>query len=630
LNNIFRKYYSVILSLIVFVIYLITLAPSVIQIDSGELAAVQILAGIAHPTGYPLFTIVGYLFSKLPIFTSKIFQMNLLAALWCVLALIFFTKNLELVFKIIEYDLLNQRKRKNKNFKNNELVNQFNKDEIIYGSVFALILLAFSRTYWNQSVSVEVYSLQIFLMLVIIYFILDSILHTKKHAWLKVAAALALGFANHMTTLLLLPGLAFLFFNKEGFNKNAIKTILKMLLLFFALLIVIYSYLPLRAASNPILNWGNPVDWEKFWRHFTGKQYQVWMFSSVDAAKLQLLKYLNNLPLEFSYLGLALAIIGFFHIRNLSRKIFIYFLINFLFTLFYVINYNIHDLDSYFLLSYITLSLTLPFAFNFLKKKNLNSKIISGIFIIAILWEFIPNFNFTNQSNNYAFADYTKTILSNADSSAVILSYQWDYFVSPSYYFRFVENFRKDVAVVDKELLRRSWYYNQLNRNYPFLLKNIKSTVKNFRMALRPFESGKKYNSILLEKYYREIISGIIAGNIQKHSIYLLPEMVDNELRKKEFILPAGYTIAPYYYCYKVVKVGKYLEEPMNIEAFRFPAKENYYLKFIRKISAEMLLKRAIYELQFNKREKAKYFVNKAVEFFNGFRLPPALKALLN
>ena len=68
------KYYSLIAGLLVAIVYLFTIAPSVIQIDSGELAAVQTTLGIAHPTGYPLFTIIGYLFLKLPLpfhLTSK-------------------------------------------------------------------------------------------------------------------------------------------------------------------------------------------------------------------------------------------------------------------------------------------------------------------------------------------------------------------------------------------------------------------------------------------------------------------------------------------------------------------------------------------------------------------------------
>ena len=58
--NFSRKYFYLLTAFFVFVVYLFTIAPSVVQIDSGELAAVQITLGIAHPTGYPLFTIIGY------------------------------------------------------------------------------------------------------------------------------------------------------------------------------------------------------------------------------------------------------------------------------------------------------------------------------------------------------------------------------------------------------------------------------------------------------------------------------------------------------------------------------------------------------------------------------------------
>ena len=45
-----RKYFAELTGLVVFAVYLITLAPSVVQIDSCELAAVQSTLGIAHPT----------------------------------------------------------------------------------------------------------------------------------------------------------------------------------------------------------------------------------------------------------------------------------------------------------------------------------------------------------------------------------------------------------------------------------------------------------------------------------------------------------------------------------------------------------------------------------------------------
>ena len=78
-----KNYLYVLTGFFVFIIYLITIAPSVVQIDSGELAAVQATLGIAHPTGYPLFTIIGYIFSLIPLPFTKIYQLNLLAAVFC-------------------------------------------------------------------------------------------------------------------------------------------------------------------------------------------------------------------------------------------------------------------------------------------------------------------------------------------------------------------------------------------------------------------------------------------------------------------------------------------------------------------------------------------------------------------
>ena len=74
--------------LITFIVYCFTLAPSVVHIDSGELAAVQATLGIAHPTGYPIFTIIGHAFLRLPIPGTVIFRLNLLCAVWCSLGVV--------------------------------------------------------------------------------------------------------------------------------------------------------------------------------------------------------------------------------------------------------------------------------------------------------------------------------------------------------------------------------------------------------------------------------------------------------------------------------------------------------------------------------------------------------------
>ncbi len=85
--------------LVTFAVFIKTLAPTVWFIDSGELAAVASTLGIAHPTGYPLFTLIGHLFSILPISKSEVYNLNLMSAFFCSLASFMFVFFLNYVLK---------------------------------------------------------------------------------------------------------------------------------------------------------------------------------------------------------------------------------------------------------------------------------------------------------------------------------------------------------------------------------------------------------------------------------------------------------------------------------------------------------------------------------------------------
>jgi len=66
--------------LISFAVYCLTLSRTVLFIDSGELAWVSASLGIAHPTGYPLYTLLSHLFTFIP-FVEPIVRVNLFSAL---------------------------------------------------------------------------------------------------------------------------------------------------------------------------------------------------------------------------------------------------------------------------------------------------------------------------------------------------------------------------------------------------------------------------------------------------------------------------------------------------------------------------------------------------------------------
>jgi hypothetical protein len=618
-----KKYSASITALLVFIIYLFTLAPSVVQIDSGELAAVQKTLGVAHPTGYPLFTILGFIFLKIPMPFTDIYKANLLAALWCALGIYFFIKSAQLVLQNARQEM-QDKKTKNKKTQLTEPA-QNDLIKIILPSVAGGFILAFSKTFWMQSTSVEVYSLQIFLFNLITFSALSAFYNEKdkiRH-WIFVAIALALGFSNHMTTLLILPLIAVLFFGKEKFNPSAVKKIGIMLAVFFPILILFYLYLPLRASSNPAINWGNVINGENFWRHFTGKQYQVWLFSSFDSAKKQLTYFLDNLPSEFVYLGLIIAIIGIFSSYRYSKKIFAAFLLTFIFSVFYSINYDIVDIDSYFLLSYIMLGFFC--VFGFLKIATMIKSqpgVILSICILPIFLEAAVTFGKVDQSGNYTFEDYTLTILNNADPNSVIFLYQWDYFISPSYYFQYAEGKRKDIAIIDKELLRRSWYYNQMNRNYPAIIKNIKPEINGFLEALKPFERDQQFDSALLEKYYREIMTKLISENAGSRSVYIGLELFQGEMQRGEFSLPQGYQLVPDLCVLKVVKGKDYVPAKDPNFIIRPPKNKNKYTDNILNFVCSSLVYRAQYELVYNKKERAKLYIDKIKKDYPGFRIP--------
>lgn len=633
-NILTQKYLPIIISIFVFVIYLFTMAPSVIQIDSGELAAVQATLGIAHPTGYPLFTMIGYLFLQIPIPATTIFKSNLLAAVWCSLGILFFVKSVLLILTHNTNERTIDKKLKTKSFKIIE-TNDSNNNLILLSAIVGGLFLAFSKTYWMQSTSVEVYSLQILLFTLIIFAALKRFYSDKNSlfSWVWVGFSLAFGFANHMTTLLTLPFVGILFFWKEGFTKNGFTKIGLTFITSLPILILLYSYLPIRALTNPEINWGNTINWENFLRHITGKQYQVWLFSSTEAAKKQLTYFLENLISEFTIAGIILALTGLIFAFKKSKRLAALITFSFVAALLYSINYDIVDIDSYFLFNYILLAILISIGFYYLiltiNNRLKPKKLVLSTFTILGLLPLIVNFNSVNQSDQFTFEDYTKAILNSVEKNSIIFSYQWDYFISASYYFQYSENYRKDVAVIDKELLRRSWYFNQLRRSHPDVIDNINYEVKQFLEALKPFERSENFNSNLLEARYREVMTNLVSKN-SNLNFYIGLELFANEMQKGEFSLPKGYQIVPHLLLFKAVQGNEYIPAPEADFVIRFSGNDNRYIQFIKDTIGRMLSYRILYEINWNKLDKATAYYKKLRTLVPEFEIPDQIKKVMD
>jgi len=516
---------GLLVALLALAVYLKTLAPSVTFIDSGELAAVACTLGIAHPTGYPLFTLIGWVFSRLPIAAEEIVRLNIMAAVFCAAGVFVFYQLMHLLLGIV--------------FKA--------KGDTTTGplaaSAGASLLLAFSETYWSQATSIEVYSLHVFcLSLVLLCFIKANYYQrspenasagtrvlTELSWWMLFAFTLGLAFTNHMTTILLAPGLLYLYFAVQGGGKESWRRIFRLGGPFLIGLSV-YLYLPVRASKGAVLNWGNPVTLERFMWHLSGKQFRVWLFSSTEAAGKQLSYFIDSLPHEFAYIGVILALVGAIALFRKNMKLAIGALLLFLSCVLYSINYDIHDIDSYFLLAYFCIALWSGFAllqvYTWAKGKGFSHRrVVVAVLIVACLAPVYVHYQKNDESPNYLVEDYTKNMFASVAPNALVISYQWDFWVSASYYYQIVKGVRPDIAVVDKELLRRSWYFLQLEHRYPWLIQQSKPEVDAFNQELYKFEHDLPYNPAVIQSRYVEMIRSFASKSMVSRPVYVTPEI---------------------------------------------------------------------------------------------------------
>jgi hypothetical protein len=624
--------------LVPLIVYIITLAPTVTFIDSGELAAVCIKLGVAHPTGYPLFTILGNLFSKLPI-GEEIYRLNVMCAVISSLTtLIFFNllvftltglKLNTIAFKPAEKEKKAKAQKEKTSAKEKE--KKLSPLAVYFVSLSASLILAFSTTFWNTATAIEVYSLHTLFIVSIIYMLLkagnslgqqhDTFFKREKY-WLGFAFVLGLSFTNHLSTIFLSVGCLYLYLSLNGFNKESFTRIGYMAIPFI-LGLTVYFYLPLRA-DNPVLAWGDPGSWENFYRHVSGKQFSVWMFTSSENAGKQLSYFMKSFPKEFVYLPLLAAVAGLFALYGRNKRLFIFTVLLFVFNVLYAINYDIYDIDSYFLLAYITCSIWIGYGLYFIVSRvKENYVTVSAATLLIAALPLTQNFKQNNESDNYYVQDYTMNVFASAPKNAIILSSQWDFWVSASIYYQYVKDVRPDIAVIDKELLRKSWYLKHLEKHYPDIYEKSKAEFEAYKFELIKFENQtERYTQPKTEADRQDLM------RIQTAFANLLNSMVDKNYGVRDFFTTfeieqaqqerfgKDYKRVPEGLLIKYSKDTGFDNYPEPKFSYRIANIDDYHHGFINNAYYSAFLSRANYLMNFSKYAEAEALINKAIEVY--------------
>lgn len=521
-----------------FLVYTSTICPTISFTDCGELATVAVTLGIAHPTGYPLFTLLERVAVMLYWGRDAIVGLNLFGALLtaCAVSLFFKTSMV----------LLDARRT----FSSQPRQKEASRRKRIMSAALGSLVVAFSSTFWSQSAAIEVYALQLVLFLLSVWTFVKGVEEqiseegSLSRYLVLFGFILGLSFANHMTTNLLAPAFLFLYFKTFGSSRASFGRIV-MLALPFLLGLSIYLYLPIRAAIHPPLDWGHPVPFERFAWHFTGKQYRVWMFEGWDVVQKQARYYVSNFSHEFHWTCTILGALGVLTTFRSSKRLCLFLILLFLSSVLYAVNYDIHDIDSYFLLSFLATGwfvvVGLEFVFDFTKARSMGVSILVYAVLVGLIpLQLLRNRGEVDQSRNRMPEYFTCTAIKDLDSSAVVISGLWDYFISPSYYVQMIRGEYPGFTVIDRSLLQnRSWYFLQLERNHPWLYNRCRETIGAFLSELDKFEHDRPFSFPVIQLRWTQLLDDIVRKSLPDHSVYV-DGRVEGEFSSEFERIPAG------------------------------------------------------------------------------------------
>jgi hypothetical protein len=457
-----------------FVVYLLTLSRKVGPEDAGELAASAHALGISHPTGYPLFHLMGRAFTMLPPDGWRVIvKLNLMGAVLCALAVFVLYRLFVALLRPHPFGAPNHGA--GPGLDGSPLVHRI-------GAACGALTFAFSRTVWANATSVEVYALHVLCLgLVLLTFARALRAHAGGEAaafrwWLLFVYVLGLSFSNHMMTVLLGPALLYAYFTTHGLGAAAWRKIASAVPVFL-LALSSYLYLPVRASVAPVINWGDPSTWARFKSHVTGEFFQGSMFSSAGVFLDKAGEIGGGLPGSFGPAALAAA--GLWFLGRASRRVLVFGALIFLTCVVYTFGYDFDD-PNYYLNALLVLSLgcaagvaglSARVARRFApQRETMVAGVLAGMVILSLLpLHWIAE----SRKGDDMVEDYAREVLVSLQKDATLASGDWHLLCGPSLYLQHVEGLRPDVVVLCMSLLNQLWYYKQVEAEHPGFVSEV-------------------------------------------------------------------------------------------------------------------------------------------------------------
>lgn len=293
-------------------LYLSTLAPGMLRGDSGEFQWAMASLNVAHATGYPLFTLLGYAWQLVPLPVSVAYQLNLLAAFFGALAV---TTLFVLVRSITRS---------------------------IGAALAGAAFFALAPAIWFNASILEVYTLHSFLLALVLYLLLRWSQNPRDNRAIYLAFFIVgLGLAHHRMFALALPAIAvYILLTEPRFLLNVSRLLFCLLLLVPGL--VLYLYVPLRLIPEGFSQAYALYD------IILGREFQGSLLREIDPVRV-----LVSIPVGNFQMGAVVALLGgialFQRARNLNVMLWLIYLVDSAFALIY----SVPDVEVFLTSSFV-------------------------------------------------------------------------------------------------------------------------------------------------------------------------------------------------------------------------------------------------------------------------------------
>lgn len=409
-------------SAIAAVVYVRTLLPGVSFGDWAEMQMVPAQLGIAHPTGYPLYVLLGKAFSMIPLETVA-YRANLfsaVAAAGVVGMVVLVLARLKVRPAI---------------------------------AAAAALSLAFTGTLWIEATFSEMNGLHLLLVALLLHRAL--VWRSERRGRDLVLGALLAGLvvSNHGLAITVVPIVALFVLVDARREIASHPLVLVKAAGAFVLGLLPYAYIPLRAMAGPADVYGRYATWDGFFAHVSGAQFRGDMhFLSVDsvaAAWAAMPQVIDHLVATSNVLFVAVGVVGVLLLLGRDHGFGLLLVVLGIVNVYFYANY-LGDLSHYLLTTWLILAVGVGVAAEAVVRAltgrfGPRAGVAQYALLALPLVLLLANWAGHDQSANRDGEQFTAEVFAALPQDALLVTY-WDALTALSYE-HCIEGVRPDVRL---------------------------------------------------------------------------------------------------------------------------------------------------------------------------------------